>query len=70
MQINHVCQSCGELMEVHEHGSWLEVKACTRTVPALCPQCASWPEVPSNEARYSADFCNSGTKATSSGPKI
>jgi hypothetical protein len=46
MQIKDVCQSCGELMEVHEHTSWLEVKACTRTLPALCPACASWPGMP------------------------
>jgi hypothetical protein len=28
MQIKHVCQRCGEVMAVHEHASWQEVKDC------------------------------------------
>ena len=30
MEIKHVCQSCGEVMAVHEHASYQEVKdRCT-----------------------------------------
>jgi hypothetical protein len=42
-RVRHCCQTCGELLEEHIHYSWVEVKACTKTMPALCPKCASWP---------------------------
>jgi hypothetical protein len=35
MQIKPVCQSCGELMDVHEHSSWQEIKECDRHQRAL-----------------------------------
>lgn len=43
MQIKHVCQSCGEVMVVHEHSSWQEVKDCLAGMRPLCAQCDSWP---------------------------
>jgi hypothetical protein len=46
MQIKHVCQSCGELMAVHQHSSWQEVKDCQRGMRALCDACRSWPGCP------------------------
>jgi hypothetical protein len=36
MEIKHVCQSCGDVMAVHEHESWHEVKDCS---PG-CERCA------------------------------
>jgi len=47
MEIKHVCQSCGEIMAVHEHESWQEVKDCLTGLRALCRECASWPGCPS-----------------------
>jgi len=46
MQIKHVCQSCGEVMAVHEHSSWQEVKDCSAGMRPLCGECASWPGFP------------------------
>jgi hypothetical protein len=53
MQIKHTCRDCGEVMEVHEHNSWLEIKLCDRHRKALCIQCRSWPgsPLPSEEKR-------------------
>jgi hypothetical protein len=53
MTIKHVCQSCGEVMAVHFHSSYQEVKDCFAGMKPLCPQCASWPGSPS--ARAEAD---------------
>jgi hypothetical protein len=50
VQTKHVCQSCGEVMEVHEHSSWQEIKECDRHRRALCSECASWPGSPSARA--------------------
>ena len=46
MQVKHVCQACGEIMAVHEHSSWQEVKDCQRGMHALCAECRSWPGCP------------------------
>ena len=46
MEIKHVCQSCGEVMEVHEHSSWLEIKECDCHRKPLCDECARWPGSP------------------------
>ena len=43
MQITHTCQSCNEVMAVHEHASYQEIKDCLRGMKALCPECSSWP---------------------------
>ena len=43
MQIKHVCQSCGEVMEVHEHSNYQQIKDCNRERRALCDRCRSWP---------------------------
>jgi hypothetical protein len=42
MQIKHVCPSCGELLVVHEHSSWQEIKDCDVGRRALCDACRSW----------------------------
>ena len=55
MEIKHVCQSCGEVMAVHEHGSWQEVKDCLAGMRALCRECASWPGCPSAGADAGID---------------
>jgi hypothetical protein len=47
MQIRHVCQSCGEVMAVHVHNAYQEVKNCLAGMKALCAQCDSWPGSPS-----------------------
>jgi hypothetical protein len=47
VQIKHVCLSCGKIMEVHEHSSWLDIKQCDRNRRALCQSCDSWPGSPS-----------------------
>jgi hypothetical protein len=46
VQIKHACQSCGAVMEVHNHDSWLEIKLCDRNRRALCAECDSWPGSP------------------------
>jgi hypothetical protein len=46
MDIKHVCQSCGEVMAVHEHSSWQEVKECLAGMNPLCAQCSRWPGSP------------------------
>jgi hypothetical protein len=46
MEIKHVCQSCGEIMAVHEHSNYQEVKDCLRGMKPLCGECASWPGCP------------------------
>jgi len=55
MKIKHVCQSCGELMAVHEHESWQEVKDCLAGMRALCRERASWPGCPSAGADAGID---------------
>jgi hypothetical protein len=46
MQIKHVCEACGEVMAVHFHKSWQEVKDCLAGMRPLCRECASWPGCP------------------------
>jgi hypothetical protein len=46
MEVRHVCESCGELLAVHYHSSYAEVKACRRGMKPLCAQCASYPGCP------------------------
>jgi hypothetical protein len=45
LEIKHVCQSCGEVMAVHEHASYQEIKDCQAGM-RLCRECASWPGCP------------------------
>ena len=47
MQIKHVCLDCGEVVAVHDHNSWQEIKDCQAGMRALCDQCRSWPGSPS-----------------------
>jgi hypothetical protein len=46
MKVKHCCQSCGEVLVVHEHSSYQEIKECLAGMKALCPECASWPGCP------------------------
>jgi hypothetical protein len=67
MQIKHVCQSCGEVMQVcDDHKDWLSVKRCDRHRKALCATCASWPGVnqpivttPKHSVSSEGEVCNS-----------
>src|SRR5580658_994831 len=36
MKMTHCCADCGEVMAVHEHSSWQEIKDCDRNPRALC----------------------------------
>jgi hypothetical protein len=53
MQIKHCCADCGEVMAVHEHSSYQEIKDCFAGMRALCTACRSWPGSPC--ARTDAD---------------
>ena len=46
MQIKHCCADCGEVMAVHEHASYQEIKDCLAGMRALCDACRSWPGSP------------------------
>jgi hypothetical protein len=46
MEITHACQLCGEVMAVHEHANYQEVKACLAGMKPLCDPCASDPGSP------------------------
>jgi hypothetical protein len=45
MEIKHVCQSCGEVMAVHQHSDYQQVKDCLAGMRAVCDECASLPGV-------------------------
>jgi hypothetical protein len=46
MEIKHCCADCGEVIAVHEHNSWQEIKDCDAGRRALCDACRSWPGCP------------------------
>ncbi len=46
MEVKHVCLDCGDVIAVHEHSSWQQIKECQAGMKALCPACASWPGCP------------------------
>lgn len=50
MQIKHGCQSCGEVMAVHDHSTYQEIKDCQAGMRALCDACRSWPGCPLPDA--------------------
>jgi hypothetical protein len=56
MQIKHCCADCGEVLAVHEHLSWQEIKDCQAGMRALCDSCRSWPGCPGStkESRHQA----------------
>ena len=54
MEIKHVCQSCGEVMAVHEHSSWQEIKDCQTGMRALCAECRTWRDALSPKRRTRA----------------
>jgi hypothetical protein len=45
MEIKHVCKGCGQVLEVHDHGSRREVKQCLRGTSALRGVCQVAPDV-------------------------
>jgi hypothetical protein len=51
VEVKHCCMACGEVMEVHEHGSYREIKDCLRGMKALCVGCQSWPGSPLPQER-------------------
>jgi len=46
MQIKHCCADCGEVLAVHEHNSYQEVKDCLASMRPLCDVCCHWPGCP------------------------
>jgi hypothetical protein len=42
MKVTHCCADCGEVMAVHEHSSWQEIKECDRKQRPLCDACRCW----------------------------
>jgi hypothetical protein len=46
MDIKHVCQSCGELLAVHFHRSYQEIKDCLTGMKPVCANCDCWPGCP------------------------
>ena len=46
MQIKHRCADCGEMLAVHEHNSYQEVKDCLVGMRPLCDVCRHWPGCP------------------------
>ncbi len=50
LEIKHCCADCGEVIVVHEHSSWQQIKDCRAGMRALCTECRSWPGCPSAEA--------------------
>jgi hypothetical protein len=58
MEIKHVCQSCGAVMAVHNHGSYQEMKDCLAGMNALCAECASYPGSPSARADAGQEIHN------------
>ncbi len=47
VMIKYCCADCGEVIVVHFHNSWQEIKDCQRGMRALCDACRSWPGCPS-----------------------
>ncbi len=50
VEVKHCCVDCGQVIVMHEHSSYIEVKNCLAGMRALCDACASWPGSPSAEA--------------------
>ena len=51
MEVKHCCAGCGEIMAVHEHSSWQEIKDRDRNRRALCDAGRSWPRCPLPQER-------------------
>jgi hypothetical protein len=69
MQIKHVCQSCGEVLAVHEHSSYQEIKDCLAGMRALCDACNSWPGCPAPSSETRTQAGERGTNTPASTPK-
>jgi hypothetical protein len=59
--IKHCCSDCGEVLAVHEHANYQEVKDCLAGMKALCNECASWPGVPLPQERKQGQEVTDGT---------
>ena len=46
MEVKHCCVDCGQVMAVHEHSSYQEIKDCLAGMRPLCDSCRSWPGCP------------------------
>lgn len=42
MEIKHCCEDCGDVLVVHDHTSYQEVKDCRTAMRPLCDTCGSW----------------------------
>ena len=55
MQIKHCCADCGEVLAVHEHASYQEIKDCLAGTRPRCNACASWPGCPLPDGTRAAE---------------
>jgi len=46
VEVKHCCIDCGQVMAVHEHSSYQEIKDCLAGMRALCDACRSWSGCP------------------------
>ena len=42
-EVKHCCVDCGQVIVVHEHSSYVEVKLCLRGMRPLCDECRRFP---------------------------
>jgi hypothetical protein len=40
MQITHCCTSFFQVIALHQHSSWEQIKGCQAAMGSLCPECA------------------------------
>jgi len=45
-EVKHCCVDCGQVIVVHEHSSYVEVKLCLRGMRPLCDECRRFPGCP------------------------
>jgi len=43
MEVKHCCVDCGQVMAVHEHSSYQEIKDCLTGMRPMCDLCQRWP---------------------------
>jgi hypothetical protein len=46
VEVKHCCVDCGQVIAVHEHSSYVEVKLCLRGMRPLCDECRRFPGCP------------------------
>jgi hypothetical protein len=42
MEVKHCCVDCGQVMAVHEHSSYQEIKNCLTGMRPMCDLCQRW----------------------------